>query len=180
MLCITNGWVAAMLKNLDTLVLLLGIVAWGGWCVLGHHVGPKSRFRSPISEHLIRNRGKMVHQTEINRRQGAPLRLWVHAKLRERELSRLSPEFDGGLDLGRPEQVGLLGRLRRFRHHGSRAIHVVAADLVLGAVAAGLALAHGTQTKTCWCLPLRECFITANMPPLARLASLSRLGMAAP
>ena len=137
MLCITNGWVAAMLKNLETLVLLLGVVAWGGRCVLGHHVGPEGRFRSPVSEHLIRDRGKMVHQTEVNRRQGAPLRLWVYSELGERELSRLSPEFDGGLDLGRPEQVGLLWRLGRLWHHGSWTVHVVAANLVLGAVAAG-------------------------------------------
>ena len=106
--------------------------------------------------------------------------MWVYSKLGERKLSRLSPELDGGLDLRRPEQVGLLGRLRRFWHHGSWTVHVVAADLVLGAVAAGMKLACGALTKSCWCLPLRECFITANMPPLARLASFSGLGMAAP
>lgn len=105
----------------------------------------------------------MVNETEVNRRQSTPLRLRVDSKLWERELAGLSPEFNGGLDLGCPEQVRLLGRLRRFWNHGSRAIHVVAADLMLCAVAA-----------------LRECFITANMPPLARLATLSGFGMAAP
>jgi hypothetical protein len=132
-----------MLKNLDMLVMLLGMVAWGVWCVLGHHVGPKGRFRGPIPEHLVRNRRKMVYQTEINRRQGTPLGLWVYSKLGERKLSRLSPEFDGGLDLRRPEQVRLLRRLGRFGHHGSWTVHVVAADLMLGAVAAGMKSAYG-------------------------------------
>ena len=78
----------------------------------------------------------MVYQTEINRRQSAPLWLGVNSKLWEGELSRLSPEFDRSLNFWCPEQVGLLRRLRRFWHHGSGAVHVITADLVLGAVAA--------------------------------------------
>lgn len=78
----------------------------------------------------------MVDETEVNRRQGTPLRLRVYPELWEGELARLSPEVNGGLDLGCPEQVGLLGRLRRFWHHGTGTVHIVAADLMLGAVAA--------------------------------------------
>jgi hypothetical protein len=89
----------------------------------------------------------MMYQTEINRRQGTPLRLWVYSKLGERKLSRLSPEFDGGLDLRRPEQVRLLRRLRRFGHHGSWTVHVVAADLMLGAVAASMKSAYKVVDK---------------------------------
>ena len=78
-----------------------------------------------------------MHQTKIRRCQGAPLWLWVYAELRKRELSRLSPDFDGDLDLRRPEQIGLLRRLGRFRQHRSRTVHIIATDLVFGTVAAG-------------------------------------------
>jgi hypothetical protein len=77
----------------------------------------------------------MMDQPEISHRQRAPFRLWEHSKIREWKISRLSPNFDGSLDLGGPEQIGRLRRLRRFWHHGSRAVHVVAPDLMFGAIA---------------------------------------------
>lgn len=41
--CMTNGYEAAILKNLIALVVLLDLVVWELWCVLGHHVGPQCR-----------------------------------------------------------------------------------------------------------------------------------------
>jgi hypothetical protein len=76
-----------------------------------------------------------VNQAEVGPSQGMPLWLRIHPKIREWELPSLSPQFDCGFNLGRPEQVGLLGRLGRFWHHGSRTIHVVATDLVLCTIA---------------------------------------------
>ena len=113
-------------------------------CVLGHHVGPESRFRGPVPEHFVGNRREVVYETEINRRQGTPLWLRVDSKLWEGEFPCLSPKFDGGLNLRRPEQIGLLRRLWRFRHHGSGTVHVVAADLVLRAVATGVVVSLWT------------------------------------
>jgi hypothetical protein len=77
-----------------------------------------------------------MDQSEISPRHGVPLRLWIDAEIRKGELPSLSPEIDRSLNLWRPEQVGLLGRLRRFWHHGSGAVHVVATDLMLRAVPA--------------------------------------------
>jgi hypothetical protein len=125
-----------MLKNLEALVVLL---EWshGVMSVLWHHVGPQCRFRCPVSKHLIRDRREVMYQTKISRRQGAPLWLRIHSELGKGKLSRLSPDLDGGLDVGRPEQIGLLRRLRRLWHHGGRAVHIVATDLMLGTVTAG-------------------------------------------
>lgn len=78
----------------------------------------------------------MVDQAEISLGEGAPLRLRIHSKLRKRELSCLSPQFDGCLDLRSPQQIGLLGRLGRLWHHGSGAVHVVTTNLVFGAITA--------------------------------------------
>jgi hypothetical protein len=78
-----------------------------------------------------------MYQTKIRRCQCAPLWLWVYTEVRERKLSRLSPDLDGGLDLRRPEKIGLLRRLGTFWHHGSRTIHVIATDLMFGTIAAG-------------------------------------------
>jgi hypothetical protein len=84
-----------------------------------------------------------VYETEINRRQSTPLWLRVDSKLWEGELSCLSPEFNSGLNLGCPEQVRLLRRLWRFWYDGGRTIHVVAADLMFGAIAAEQKLVCG-------------------------------------
>lgn len=87
----------------------------------------------------------MVNQTEVGLCIRLPLRLRVDTKLWERKFSCLSPLLDGSLDLWGPEKIGLLHSLRRFGHHGSGAIHVVTANLMLGAVAtmALLALDRG-------------------------------------
>jgi hypothetical protein len=76
----------------------------------------------------------MMDKPEIGLGEDSPLRLRVHSQFRERELSRLPPEFDGSIDFRRPEEVGLLRRLWRFRNDCSRVVHVVTADLVLCAV----------------------------------------------
>jgi hypothetical protein len=67
-----------------------------------------------------------------------PLWLRIHLQVRERELSSLSPQVNRSLDLGSPEQVRLLRRLRRFWHHGSWAVHVIASHLMLGAVSTAI------------------------------------------
>lgn len=101
---------------------------------LGHHICPQSRLRGPIPEHLVRDGGQMMDQPKIGSGQSVPLRLRIHSKIRERKLASLPPEINCGLDLRRPKQIGLLRRLRRFRHHGSRTVHVVAPNLMLSAV----------------------------------------------
>jgi hypothetical protein len=78
-----------------------------------------------------------MYQTKIGRRQGAPLWLGVYSKLRKGKFSGLSPDLDGGLDLRRPEQVGLLRRLRRFWNHGGWTVHVVTTDLMFSTVTTG-------------------------------------------
>lgn len=105
----------------------------------------------------------MVDQTKVRLRVGAPLRLRIHPQVGKRKFARLPPELDGAVNLGRPQKIGLLRRLGRLRHHCGRTVHVVAPDLVLGAIAT-----------------LGERFIAANVPLFARLASLSRLGVASP
>jgi hypothetical protein len=105
----------------------------------------------------------MVDQSKIGRRKSTPLWLRIHLQIWKGKFPRLSPEFNGSLNLWRPEEVGLLRGLWRFWHHGSRTVHVVATNLVFGAVAA-----------------LWEVFITTDVSLLARLATLSGLGMAAP
>lgn len=121
-----------------------------------------------------------MDQTKISPREGMPLRLRIHLQIGEGKFSSLSPDVDRRLNFWRPEQIGLLRRLRRFWHHGSGTVHVIAPNLMLGAIA----------TMICQCarrcrggqraLPLRECFITANVSPLTCFASFARLGMAAP
>jgi len=89
----------------------------------------------------------MVDQSKVGRRQGAPLWLRIHLQIWKRKLPSLSPEFNSSLNLWRPEEVGLLRGLRRFRHHGSRTVHVVATDLMFGAVAAGPLLVRGPEDR---------------------------------
>jgi hypothetical protein len=105
-------------------------------CLLGHHISPESRLGSSVHEHLVRNRGQVMDQSEIDPRHGVPLRLRIHAEIRKGELPSLSPEIYRSLNLWRPEQVGLLWRLRRLWHHGSGAVHVVATNLMFRAVPA--------------------------------------------
>jgi len=77
----------------------------------------------------------MMNQTKVCFRIGTPLRLRINPQLGEREVSRLSPELDGGLYLWSPEKIRLLRRFGTLWRSRSRAVHVVTANLVLCAVA---------------------------------------------
>lgn len=63
-----------------------------------------------------------------------PLRLRIHPQFWEWELPSLLPLLDGSLDLKRPKEIGLLRRLGRLWDQSSWAVHVVAPDLMFGAV----------------------------------------------
>lgn len=78
----------------------------------------------------------MVNQAKISLCICSPFWLRVNSEFREGELSSLPPQLDGGLNLWGPKKIGLLGGLRRFGHHGSGAVHVIAPNLVFGAIAA--------------------------------------------
>jgi hypothetical protein len=77
----------------------------------------------------------MVNQSEIGACQGAPFGLRIYPQIWKWEDSCLSPEFDGGFNLRRPEEIGRLGGLRRFGHHSGGTVHIIAADLVFCTVA---------------------------------------------
>lgn len=85
----------------------------------------------------------MMEQAEICLRIGLPLGLGVDSQLGKGEFASLPPQLDCGLNFWSPEKIGLLGSLRRFRHHGSGAVHVIAPNLVFGTIAA---------VSTCQCL----------------------------
>lgn len=76
-----------------------------------------------------------MNQTQVGLCVCSPFRLGINAELGEGKLSRLPPQLNGSLNLWGPEKVGLLRSLRGFRHHGSGAVHVVAPNLVLCAIA---------------------------------------------
>lgn len=78
----------------------------------------------------------MVDQSEVGLCVCSPLWLRVDPKFGERKLSSLPPHLDSSFNFRGPEKIGLLRSLRRFRHHGSGAVHVIAPNLVLGAIAA--------------------------------------------
>lgn len=99
----------------------------------------------------------MVNQPQLL--ETVELRGWrrMNMQVGKRKQARLAPLVDGGFNLGIPHQVG--------RAVGSSLLHrkvvVGASDLVLRAV-----------------LALREALIAANMPLLASLTALARLGVA--
>lgn len=78
----------------------------------------------------------MVDEAQICLYIRLPLRLRVDSKLGERKLSSLPPQLNGSFDFRSPQQIWLLGSLWRVRHHGSRAVHVIAPNLVFCAIAA--------------------------------------------
>lgn len=122
----------------------------------------------------------MVDQTKVGLWVGAPLRLRIHPQFGKRKFARLPPELDGAVNLGRPQKIGLLRGLGRLWHHCGRTVHVVAPNLVLGAIATVAMLVWGLLGVHFEHLPLGKRLIAANVPLLARLASLSRLGVASP
>jgi hypothetical protein len=75
-----------------------------------------------------------MDQAKVGPGQGVPLRLRIYLKFRKGELAGLSPEIYRSLDLWRPKEVWLRRRLRRLWHHGSGTVHVVATNLMFGAV----------------------------------------------
>lgn len=63
----------------------------GRKCLLWHHVCPKGEFRRAAHEHLIRDGGEVVDETEIGLGEDTPLRLRIYSQFRERELASLAP-----------------------------------------------------------------------------------------
>lgn len=100
-------------------------------------------------------------------------------KIRIGKASSLLPLLDAVLGTGREEDVGLLWTtlFLRLRFH---TFHVIASNLMLGAISAAMELAilHGSYAKGH--SPLRECLIAADVSPLACFASLAALGMTSP
>jgi hypothetical protein len=49
----------------------------------------------------------MVDKSQVGLGESLPLRLWENLKIRERELTSLSPELDVSVNLRSPEQIRL-------------------------------------------------------------------------
>ena len=64
----------------------------------------------------------------------APMRVRVDTKFGEAFLPRLPARLDRSLNIRGPKRIGLARISRRCWHHGSRAVHVVAASFVFGAI----------------------------------------------
>lgn len=177
----TKGCEAAMLKNLSRSdIHSAEQYSCGIEHLLGHHVGPQGHLGSSVPKHLVRDGGKMVDQAQIRVCICPPLGLRVNSKLGKRKLSGLPPQLHSSFDFWSPQEIGLQRSLWRVGHHGGGAVHVIAPNLVFGAIAAVSMSAFETCQTSFENAPLWECLITANMSPLASLAALSGLGVTAP
>lgn len=110
---------------------------------------------------LVVQSGDVINQSEVFERIEMRHGSRIQTKAREREDSRPLPLGDGGFDLGRPHEVGLVGSGRSLSI-GNLHIVVRASDLVLGAVAT-----------------LREVLVTADVSAFAGVTALAGLGVAA-
>ena len=68
----------------------------------------------------------------------------IDSHLRERELAGLPPEFNSSIDFRRPQKIGLGRGPGGFGHQCVWVVHIVAADLMLGAIAAAIVSATPT------------------------------------
>lgn len=103
-----------------------------------------------------------MHQAEVVLRIFLCRRCWEHLKIRVGEASGLLPSFNASLGARCEQDAGLLGAGVAFGL-GFRSLHVIASNLMLGAVPT-----------------LREGLVAADMPSLACLASFAALGVAPP
>ena len=123
----------------------------------------------------------MVDQSQVL--EGEELRSGrrIDSQAGEREHAGAAPLIDRSLDLGRPHQVGLVGRASPVL--GDRDVIVRAPDLVLGAVPAAeetnvrsLSKLGGFRSRLFWgvrwiYIPLGEILVAPDMTALAAMGS---------
>lgn len=103
----------------------------------------------------------------------------INTKLSKGTVASALPVIDNALNLWRP--VKIRDWCLWLRILDSYHIHVVAADLVLDAIAAARKVSLPQSANVCASdLPLRKCFVAANMSSFACLTTLSGLGVTAP
>lgn len=100
--------------------------------IRGDLAGPKSKPISIHGAHFIADGGNMEDQPKVFDRKVLRCRRWVNVEAWERENASSLPLLDGGLDLGSPHQIGLVGRSRSLI--GNRHVVIRASDLMLGTV----------------------------------------------
>lgn len=117
---------------------------------------------------LVVQGGDVVNQSEVFERIEMGHGSRIQTKAREREDSRPLPLGDGGFDLGRPHEVGLVGSGRSLSI-GNLHIVVRASDLVLGAVATTVWSAREAASRCRFGTnsPLREVLVTADVSAFA-------------
>jgi hypothetical protein len=95
-------------------------------------------------------------------------------------VASLAPYIDVSFDFWSPEQIGLT-RNSKTIVAGRGVVHVIASDLMLGAIPTGplVRIESISRQLAGQDLPLWICFVAANMPTFASLAALSGLCMAA-
>jgi hypothetical protein len=91
-------------------------------------------------------------------------------------LTSLAPELDISVNLRCPEQVGLTSKSQRFVTW-SRAVHVVASDLMLRAITTKRMVRNIDHDLEYDHSPLWKCLVATNVPSFASLATLSGLRM---
>lgn len=135
--CMTYGVVAPILSRLLGLLLARFIVVFVG-AVLdlrGDMAGPQCKTISVNGSQLVVEHGDVIDQAEVFERVEVRHRGRVQVETREREDACSLPLGDGGFDLRRPHQIGLV-RSGGPVGVGNLDVIVRAANLVLGAVAA--------------------------------------------
>lgn len=122
--------------------------------------GPKGETAGLHRVQLVADGGNVIDEPELLTREAFDSGGWQDVQIGEREQPRSLPLVDRYLDLGGPHEISLVRSEGAVLSKG----HVIvgAADLVLGAIAT-----------------LREVLIAANVTALARLTTLTGLGVTA-
>lgn len=117
---------------------------------------------------LVVQSGDVINQSEVFERIEMRHGSRIQTKAREREDSRPLPLSDGGFNLGRPHEVGLVGSGRSLSI-GNLHIVVRASDLVLGAIATTAWSARGAASTSRFEAnsPLGKVLVTANVSAFA-------------
>lgn len=145
---------------------------------------------------VLNRRQGVVEQVQVAQRVGVVICTKIDAgvPVAKRGLATALPVLQDAFDLWRIKQAGdgcwRLGKgLRRRRRtcFGRSAVVIVALNLMLRAIAtSGRGAVSGpvgldfTKVSKRRYVPLRECLVAADMPPLARLATFARLGVTTP
>lgn len=156
-----------------------------------HLLSPHCATAIPKSMHVDREARNMVDKTQVRSGEFVPVRSGtpVQLEFRERGVPRLLPGVYLDFDLGGHQQVGI-SRTGRWIV-GCNTVHVIATAVVLCAVSAvsqrqisalptpSPPPSFCSNTKGFGrCSPLWHRLVASNVSPLARIASLSGLGMA--